>query len=193
LTFAAGLLAGVMLAVSWPALAATAVQFAVSVANYPVFVNDVYYENDTEAPILNVNGRTYVPLRAVSEMLGADVQWHDAQRVVEIRLGEQPPGNSAFRIESVLGENGRYTVIGKARVFEAVMHYAVSDGHDVLDEQMVVLDAGAPAWAPFELNIEIPKEKLPVNGTLMVELFEYSAKDGSRVNEWFVVLEKFES
>lgn len=191
--FAAGLLAGMLLAASWPAVAATAVQFAVGVVNYPVFVNDELYENDGDAPVLNVDGRTYVPLRAVSEMLGAEVQWHEEQRYVDIRLGEQPPGNGAFRVESVVGRNGRYTVIGKARVFEAVMHYAVSDGHDYLLEEMVMLDAGAPAWAPFELNIEIPEEKLPKNGSLTVELFEYSAKDGSRVNEWFVVLENFKS
>ena len=191
LAFAAGLLAGTLLAASVPALAATAARLTAVIANYPIYVNDVLYENTDEAPILNVDGVTYVPLRAVSTMLGAKVKWHSVQRYVEITLGEQPPGNSAFRVETVLGSNGRYSVIGKARVFEAVMHYAVSDGHNYLLEEMYVLDAGAPAWAPFEINIEIPQEKLPVNGVLTVELFEYSANDGSKINVWPVVLEQF--
>lgn len=43
---------------------------------------------------------------------------------------EQPlTENDAFRNIHVVGENGKYTVTGEARVYEATMHYAVSDGH----------------------------------------------------------------
>ncbi|MHA6483527.1 Gmad2 immunoglobulin-like domain-containing protein [Paenibacillus sp. strain BS8-2] len=71
---------------------------------------------------------------------------------------------------------------GEARVFEAVMNYTVEDGHNYLLEGHHMVAEGAPAWSPFAIDIEIPPAQQPVNGTLMLELFEYSAKDGSRVN-----------
>jgi hypothetical protein len=69
--------------------------------------------------------------------------------------------------------------------------YAVSDGHNYLLEKNHNLNEGAPAWSAFTLDIQIAKEKLPVNGTLSVELFEYSAKDGSRINILTFPLESF--
>lgn len=110
-------------------------------------------------------------------------------------LGEEESGeplvleNNAFRQIQVTGQDGEYTVTGEGRVFEATMNYAVSDGHVYYLEDFYMLPEGAPSWAPFTLNISIPKDELPVNGTVMLELFEYSAKDGSPINVLFVPLE----
>jgi hypothetical protein len=97
--------------------------------------------------------------------------------------------NDAFRHFKVEGTNGQYTVTGEARVFEGVFGYAVTDGHVYYIEDMKQVDEGAPSWSPFTLEISIPKEKLPVNGTVTLELYEESSKDGSKVNMLFVPLE----
>lgn len=191
--FTAGLLAGGVLMAAWPALASTVGGFATTLARYPVYVNGHLYESQ-EAPVLNVDGRTYVPLRAMSELFGAAVDWVEHPRqvlIAEAGKDGTPQGNTAFRSVTASGSGGKYTVKGEARVFEATMQYAVSDGHDYLLERMYTLDEGAPAWSAFELKVEVPASKLPANGTLTLELFEYSAKDGSRVNIWVVPLETF--
>lgn len=107
-------------------------------------------------------------------------------------IAERPLENAAFRNLTATGSQGHYVVTGEARVFEAVMSYAVSDGHNYLVEDFHTLDAGAPEWSAFTLDIHISEEQLPVNGTLMIEVFEHSAKDGSVVNLLNLALESFE-
>lgn len=104
-----------------------------------------------------------------------------------------PEGNTAFRNVQVLGENGDYTVTGEVRVFEATFFYAVEDGHDyVIPETLQMASEGAPAWAPFEIKITIPKDKIPTNGALILHLFERSAKDGSITNLYHAKLQQFQ-
>ncbi|TLS49241.1 hypothetical protein FE782_26810 [Paenibacillus antri] len=188
--FAAGLLVGAALMTAWPTLAATVKTYVATAANYPVYVNGAPYV-DGERPILNVDGSTYIPLRAVGELLGAQVEWSESPRQVDIRRDVDETGNNAFRNVVVSGSAGSYTIRGEARVFEATMQYAVSDGHRYLFEKTVQVNEGAPAWSAFELKVDVPASQLPVNGTLMLELFEYSAKDGAKVNIWAVPLEGF--
>ncbi|WP_010283420.1 BsuPI-related putative proteinase inhibitor [Bacillus timonensis] len=104
-----------------------------------------------------------------------------------------PEGNTAFRNVQVLGENGEYKVTGEVRVFEATFFYAVEDGHDyVIPETVQMASEGAPAWAPFEINITIPKDKIPTNGALILHLYERSAKDGSITNLYYAKLQQFQ-
>jgi hypothetical protein len=103
-----------------------------------------------------------------------------------------PNENVAFRNIKVEGSNGEYKVIGEARVFEASFFYAVENGHDyVIDETVITTQEGAPEWSTFELNISIPSDKIPNNGTLILQLFERSAKDGEIVNLYSTPLESF--
>jgi len=189
--FAIGLLSGCMLMLAVPTFAAAMKQYVLTEATYPVYVNDEAYAGD-ELPILSYQGNTYIPMRAVGTILGATVQWNGTLKRAEVYYDKTAPiGNNAFRNVAVSGANGKYVVTGEARVFEASMNYAVSDGHNYLVEKAVQLHDGAPAWSPFKLDIVIPKAQWPANGTLMLELFEYSAQDGSRINEWSVPLESF--
>ena len=188
--FGAGFLAGCVLLTAVPAVSATVKKFILSEAVYPVLVDGAEYVN-TEKPFLNHEGTTYVPLRAVGELLDTEVRWNDAAKRVEIGSNQGALENHAYRKISVSGSNGSYKVIGEARVFEAVMNYSVSDGHNYLLQENLMLGEGAPAWSSFTLNIQIPSEKLPVNGTLTLELFEYSAKDGNPTNVLIVPLESF--
>ncbi|GMK36951.1 hypothetical protein PCCS19_00040 [Paenibacillus sp. CCS19] len=178
-----------MLAV--PTFAVTVKQYLLVEAGYPVYVNGQEYTSG-EQPILNYQGNTYVPMRSVGDILGADVQWNSELNRSEITYGDGiPHANNAFRHLQTTGSNGRYTVTGEARVFEAVMNYVVFAGSDVVTEGNYMLNEGAPAWSTFSLDIVIPVDQLPADGTLQIELFEYSAKDGSRINVIPVVLETF--
>jgi Intracellular proteinase inhibitor/Immunoglobulin-like domain of bacterial spore germination len=103
-----------------------------------------------------------------------------------------PDTNTAFRNVKVEGQSGKYKVTGEARVFEGSFHYTVEDGHNYLiEEQVAYVKQGAPEWSPFELNLSIPTEKWPENGTLILHLYERSEKDGSVIHSYNTALEQF--
>ncbi|WP_099362350.1 BsuPI-related putative proteinase inhibitor [Fredinandcohnia onubensis] len=126
-----------------------------------------------------------------SEVNGQKIENNALQAEESFTIPEE--GNTAFRNVQVLGENGEYTVTGEVRVFEATFFYAVEDGHDyVIPETLQTASEGAPAWAPFEINISIPKDKIPTNGALILHLYERSAKDGSITNLYHAKLQQFQ-
>ncbi|MBP3967288.1 Gmad2 immunoglobulin-like domain-containing protein [Paenibacillus lignilyticus] len=190
--FIVGAVAGSMIMLAMPTVGAAVKQYVLGDAAYPIVVNGTTYE-DESLPVMNYKGSTYVPLRAVGDLLGAGVEWNSTLRQVEITYGtgETSVQNNAFRNVEVSGSGGKYKVTGEARVFEAMMNYAVEDGHNYLLEKNYMLPEGAPAWSAFELSIVIPANKLPKNGTLMLQIFEYSAKDGGKVNVLHFPLETF--
>jgi S1-C subfamily serine protease len=55
----------------------------VSDVDYPIIVNGTAM-TFTDARPVNINGRTLLPLRAVSEAVGVDIQWNEAARQVTI-------------------------------------------------------------------------------------------------------------
>lgn len=191
--FIVGVVTGCALMITVTAYGETMKEYVLKVVDYPILVNGETYVSD-ELPVLNYEGHTYIPMRSVGDILGASVDWNDEAKQAEITYGQEAENeNTAFREVKVSGSDGSYTISGEARVFEASMSYAVSDGHRYVLESYHTLDAGAPAWSPFELNIELEPDQIPENGTLMIELFEYSAKDGSKIHELHVPLESFES
>lgn len=187
--FATGLLAGCLLMAAAPVMADTIKQYVLVKAAYPIQVNGTIYGNEA-LPVLNYEGSTYIPLRATGDLLGATVAWNPELKRAEIAYGDAK-ANAAFRHIQVSGSNGHYRVTGEARVFEATMNYAVGDGHRYLIEDFHTVSEGAPAWSKFELNLDIPAAQVPQNGALVLELFEYSAKDGSRINNLDILLETF--
>jgi S1-C subfamily serine protease len=66
-------------------LAATTILYGASyvatVANYKVNVND----QPLSTTVLNLNGSTYLSVRAVSEALGVPIEWNDSNKSVEIQ------------------------------------------------------------------------------------------------------------
>jgi len=187
--FAMGVLVGALLMVSTYAVAAQVNQYLLSKADYPIYVDDKLYEGNL--PVLNYQGYTYVPLRALSEIFGVKTFWNEELQQVEITPGEQPIENMAFRNINVTGSQGNYVVTGEARIFEATLHYEVSDGHNVFLSGFETASVGAPEWGTFTLNLIVSPDDLPKNGTLTLVLYEESMKDGSIINELGIALETF--
>lgn len=183
-----GIIIGAALMIPVSSFASSLTQYMLVKAQYPIIVDGNAYEG--ELPILNYEGYTYVPLRTMSELLNVGIFWNDTLKQVEITHLD-PTQNQAFRNISVVGTQGSYVVTGEARIFEATVQYDVEDGHFVYLEGFVTASEGAPGWGTFTIDISIPEEDLPNNATLMLILFEESAKDGSRINELPVVLEVF--
>ncbi|RWZ55174.1 hypothetical protein EQV77_11020 [Halobacillus fulvus] len=97
----------------------------------------------------------------------------------------------AFRNLEVTGENGSYVVTGEARVNEGTFMYSVEDGHNVLVEPTVFqVEAGAPEWASFELEINIAEEDLPEFRTLTLMMFQKSSEDGQPADMNAIPLEQ---
>ena len=74
-----------------------------------------------------------------------------------------------------------FEIKGKARVFEATIGWDIEDGHYVLKEGFTNANIGAPSWGSF--TFQVSATKVDKNSTLLIVLFEESAKDGSRQNE----------
>jgi len=89
------------------------------------------------------------------------------------------------RIEAV-GQD-RYRVTGEARVFEATVDWVVEDGHRELKKGFTTAERGAPEWGAFDFIVEVRKDQ--PNSTLLLILFETSAKDGTRQHELPLPLE----
>lgn len=87
-------------------------------------------------------------------------------------------GNEAFKEVTVSESEGKMLVKGKARVFEGVFQFALlSDGQIIMQDHYQT--DGAPAWGDFEISFN--KELVSQKETF-IELFVYSAKDGSKTD-----------
>ncbi|WHZ03379.1 Gmad2 immunoglobulin-like domain-containing protein [Neobacillus sp. YX16] len=86
--------------------------------------------------------------------------------------------NEVFKEVTVSKSEGEALVKGKARVFEGVFQYAVISGTEILQENHYQTD-GAPAWGSFEIAID---KELLTKEEVTIELFVYSAKDGSKTD-----------
>lgn len=81
--FAAGLTVGIAISLSVTALAASVKEYILKDASYPVLVNGVEYK-DKEYPILEYNGRTYIPLSKIGDLTGVNYIWNAEKHRVEI-------------------------------------------------------------------------------------------------------------
>ncbi|WP_180230131.1 Gmad2 immunoglobulin-like domain-containing protein [Bacillus sp. AFS073361] len=86
--------------------------------------------------------------------------------------------NEVFKDVVVTEKADTILVTGKAQVFEGVFQYALYDGEKVVKEGNYQTE-GAPAWGEFEITFA---KELVSTTTGKLELFVYSAKDGSKIN-----------
>ncbi|MDN3020104.1 Gmad2 immunoglobulin-like domain-containing protein [Paenibacillus sp. BSR1-1] len=93
-------------------------------------------------------------------------------------LEDKVYANKVFKDVALAESGDKIIVTGKAQVFEGVFQYALYDGEKVLLEDKYQTE-GAPAWGKFEITFA---KKLVTTNDTKLELFVYSAKDGSKVD-----------
>ncbi|CAI6087168.1 stalk domain-containing protein [Cohnella sp. JJ-181] len=82
LTLTLGMLIGAAATAASPAYGA-AKQYVLTLFEKPVIVNGTKY-TDAANPILNYNGRTYIPLAKIGDLTGVQYKWNAAKNQVEI-------------------------------------------------------------------------------------------------------------
>ncbi|WP_226672047.1 Gmad2 immunoglobulin-like domain-containing protein [Rossellomorea aquimaris] len=87
--------------------------------------------------------------------------------------GDMVYENEAFQDVAVTQSEDEVMVTGKARVFEGVFQYALYAGENEVETSNYQTD-GAPAWGEFTITFKN-------ESVTRVELFYYSAKDGSKM------------
>lgn len=73
------------------AYAAEANQWTALRATFKVFVKGEEFKS--QDPIVAINGRTYLPLKAIGDVLGVDVVWNEGLRRVEVAMSENQNGD----------------------------------------------------------------------------------------------------
>jgi hypothetical protein len=89
--------------------------------------------------------------------------------------------NNAFNNISVIGTSPIFTVTGEARVFEGVFQYEVNENGTTVQSGVANVPEGAPMWSLFSLSFDL-SNIVSSSSVIVVELFVYSAKDGSKVD-----------
>lgn len=85
--YLAGFIVGVMLTMGFTVFADEVKSLIAEPATFEVFVGGEKFESDK--PVAVIDGSTYLPLKATSEVLGVDVQWNAEKRRVEIGTVEE--------------------------------------------------------------------------------------------------------
>lgn len=81
--FIIGIIVGIIIATTTSAYADSVKQFILTKVSYPLIVKGKVYDS-ASLPLLNFNGNTYVPLKAVGDLLGVTVNWNEKLNRVEI-------------------------------------------------------------------------------------------------------------
>lgn len=108
-----GLILGTILTTTVTAIAAN---FQAVTATYPILIDGVEFKS--ENPPVVIDGRTYLPLRAIGEALGVKVDWNgDLSRVEISKNSVTPPAisdDSKLTLDSTFEFDGFEITFGKA-------------------------------------------------------------------------------
>ena len=83
-SFIAGIILG---AVLFSGAAVLAASYEAYTATFPVYINGEEWESDSLVAV--IEGRTYLPLRALGGVLGVDVEWNEELFRVDISRPEE--------------------------------------------------------------------------------------------------------
>ncbi len=103
--------------------------------NIKILLNGVEVPTDTEPFIRNANNTTYLPVRAISEALGLDVDWDEATSTVilssaateKVLLPSRVSSTGSVSGESVFSEESRFSYDSAGRL---IALSCVSDGEE---------------------------------------------------------------
>lgn len=93
-----GVIIGAVISFAPTALAAEVQEFVLKKVYYPILIDGKIAENP-DKPLLNHEGTTYVPLKALGEMLNVEVTWNASKKQVEIRTNPQTDQGKPKEIE----------------------------------------------------------------------------------------------
>ena len=83
-----GFIAGViLLVVLFTGTAATAANYQALPATFPVYINGAEWR--TDSPPVVIDGHTYLPLKALGDILDVDIKWNSALFRVDITKPEE--------------------------------------------------------------------------------------------------------
>ncbi|HAQ07368.1 MAG TPA: hypothetical protein DCR24_07555 [Bacillus bacterium] len=116
----------------------------------------------------------------------------DSSLLKDVKKMYIPGENPVFMQIKAEGSKGEYKVNGEARPIDGKFYYSVEDGHNELIRQTeVALGSKYPEWKSFTINLSIPSNKLPQNGSLILNLYERSKESGEILHTFPVLLERF--
>ncbi|SDX39784.1 Immunoglobulin-like domain of spore germination [Marininema mesophilum] len=110
--------------------------------------------------------------------------------VFPLKKGKFSGKNISFKDISIADPKVKYSFKGEAQVSKGVYHYVIGDGHDYVAVGSGKASADAPKWGKFSKSVSIPLSDVPVNGTLMLELYEKSPKDGQPIHGYLTPLDQ---
>lgn len=111
-------------------------------------------------------------------------QVEDGENIIQVE-------NAVFRNIMVKGKNGDYIVEGEASAKSGTFYYLVEDGHyEFISETKITMKEKQPKWASFNIKINIPKNKLPDNGTVAIYFYEKD-QNNNMIHVHATVLEQF--
>jgi hypothetical protein len=111
------------------------------------------------------------------------------QRVVSKVSFNLPTENPVIRNVKVEGDKGNYLITGETKGLVGV-YYHVEDGHLEYISEKPIRTKGSQDWEDFKIEVHIPPDKLPENGSLIFNVYERS-DEGQISNTYPVILEKF--
>ncbi|MBV6717295.1 stalk domain-containing protein [Paenibacillus chitinolyticus] len=99
-----GIIIGCALTTTTSVFADSVKEYLLSKVTYPIVVNNKLYSNDQ--PILNYEGSTYVPLKAVGDMLGANVKWDNDRVLIDsVKATDDKPGTTTSGNTGIVTKN----------------------------------------------------------------------------------------
>ena len=82
-----GFIIGIVVAMAFTSFATSTRIFTAQEATFEIFIEGEKFES--ENPAIVVDGRSYLPLKAIGEALGVNVEWNGEARRVEIKTGKE--------------------------------------------------------------------------------------------------------
>ncbi|MDQ1147118.1 hypothetical protein QE429_003945 [Bacillus sp. SORGH_AS 510] len=128
---------------------------------------------------------TFRPIRLNEQPITNRVKLRNVQKFTV------PEVNQVFRNVKVSGTKGEYVVTGETKAANGNGYYTVEDGHkQYINETRIEVPKEEAEWRTFQLKVHLPKENLPPNGSLIMNLYE-RGKEGAILHPYPVVLEQF--
>ena len=90
-----GFITGIVAAMAFTSFATSTGIFTAQEATFNIYVEGEEFKS--ENPPLVIEGRTYLPLRAIGEALGINVEWNGEERRVEIKTGKENESSGHFQ------------------------------------------------------------------------------------------------